>query len=432
MAGLLDTILNQVMPGPSKNPYGGLLSDAQYQQYRKRKLGENISSTGDFLMRAAMGDSSGGRSRGGQGGLLDMIKMGQYQQAQQRGRGQAASREALTAGNRYDPEKGILWDTPPQPGQEPRGILESERGGLLQRAYPEAYGKAMMEQAFPKQPAMPAGFESDPAGGMQPIQGGPASIGYLGEKAGATRAPDKPDLQYTGDPQWDAAVGKFYQINPKSGKREYTSPLTGMEITTPEGLMVRTGVRTGGADKGLTKSNRTFINKEIMKSDAALERLDNIKSSWNPEWNTLEKRADLKWAAFKEKTFGEELSPETVEELTAFSEGSSNAISNINTIIHDLTGAQMSVYEAKRLRLPEPDPGEGIWPADSPTEFAAKLDARYKAIEKVRARYRYYTQKGVYDKAVMAGKSPLDSMKVFVNPQTGERIVEIDGNWVPL
>ena len=169
-----------------------------------------------------------------------------------------------------------------------------------------------------------------------------------------------------------------------------------------------------------------------MAADAALERLDTIRTSWKPEWNTLEKRANLKWAAFKEKVFGEELTPEMRAEVAAFAEGSSNAIMNINLVIHDLTGAQMSVYEAKRLRLPEPDPGEGIWPADSPTEFKAKMDARYKAIEKVRARYRYYTQKGVYDVNEMAGKTPLDSMEVFVNPQTGERIVEIDGNWIPM
>jgi hypothetical protein len=413
MAGLLD-LLSQIMPGPSKNPYGGLLSDDQYQQYRQQQLRQGIGRMGDFFMRASMGDSSGGRGGGGQGGLLDMMRMQQYQQAQQ-GQQREEQKDARWAEQfgGYDPTSGIDWKAG-RPGSAP-GLTSNQRQqlGLLGRERGEGL---LAAQAFQKPDTL------SPEAEAQKIR-----------MAQAGRAPPMPDRQLV----------EIYDPNSPTGTRMVPrSEAAGQPGKPPfgfkmdfddQGRMISMSQgRTGMGARGLTKSNRTYINKQIMAGEAALERLDTIKASWKPEWNTLEKRAELKWAALREKAFGEELSPEIARELAAYSQGSSNAISHVNQVIKDITGAQMSAAEAKRLRLPEPDPGEGIWPHDSPTEFAAKLDARYKAIEKANARYRYYTQKGVYNVDTMAGKSPLDSMKVAVHPETGERIIvqKIGNSWI--
>ncbi len=83
MAGLLDQIYNQILPGPIKNPYPGMLSDEAYQQHRKQQLGQKISQAGDFLARASMGSAGGGQGgASGQAGLLNMMKMHQAQQEQ--------------------------------------------------------------------------------------------------------------------------------------------------------------------------------------------------------------------------------------------------------------------------------------------------------------------------------------------------------------
>ena len=453
---------------------GGLFNDPMLKQYmqqqRQQQFWGTLMQVGQGLLSAnrqgqpplralASGMAQGGRAGGqGMGGLLDWMKMQQYQQTQQR-KDQRASKLSTAFGG-LDPTTGIDWKTgrrgsigygnegpvTPQPGAnagvgsalgDGRGArptsgvynpTQTRQQGLLgddqilgllsnEQRLKHEYGQRFGENKARKTAKDVAGHQR-----------------YLDTTERVFPGVEKPaDPQYAGEPQLDPKVGKFYQTNPKTGKREYVGVQTGMNIEFPGGGSIQTGVPRGGAGaKGLTKSNRTYINKQIMAGEAALERLDAIKASWKPEWNTLEKRAELKWAALKEKAFGEELSPGIRAELIAFSEGSSNAISHVNNVIRDMTGAQMAAAEAKRLRLPEPDPGEGIWPHDSPTEFAAKLDARYKAIEKANARYRYYTQNGIYDVDQMAGKTPLDSMKVFVNPQTGERIVEIDDNWVPL
>ena len=122
MAGLLDQLLNQIMPGPSKNPYGGLLSDDMYQQYRQQQLRQGVGRMGDFLMRASGGDFSGGRGGGGQGGLLNLMKMRKYQQDQQdrQASQQKDARWAERFGG-HDPTSGITWNQG-RPGAAPPGM----------------------------------------------------------------------------------------------------------------------------------------------------------------------------------------------------------------------------------------------------------------------------------------------------------------------
>jgi hypothetical protein len=71
------------------------------------------------------------------------------------------------------------------------------------------------------------------------------------------------------------------------------------------------------------------------------------------------------------------------------------AYENLNLYIQEITGAQMSQEEAKRLRRVMPDPGDGIFDGDSPVQFEANLN---DAMSRVRAslnRYKDLRERGL-------------------------------------
>ena len=154
--GILDGLLDQILPEPTGQLPGGVQIDPALQRYMQRQqILQGIGRAGDFLMRASMGDSSGGRGSGA-GGPLEMMKLQMLlnkqregQEVRQRERGKLASREALTAGNRYDPKTEILWDTAPAPGQEPSPMTQEQEQSLAAQAYPEAMTAAAAAKYFP-------------------------------------------------------------------------------------------------------------------------------------------------------------------------------------------------------------------------------------------------------------------------------------------
>ena len=82
-----------------------------------------------------------------------------------------------------------------------------------------------------------------------------------------------------------------------------------------------------------------------------------------------------------------------------------------------------------------PDPGDagimGILSGQDPVTFKANLDSSMRDLEKARIRYEYYLKNGVSDVSSMADKTPLSDMQFAVNPDTGQRIVKVDGKWIP-
>jgi hypothetical protein len=80
-----------------------------------------------------------------------------------------------------------------------------------------------------------------------------------------------------------------------------------------------------------------------------------------------------------------------------------------------------------------PDPGEGIASGDDPITFKAKMDSVTLDLEKAAARYQYYLKNGLAtDPEKIARMTPLDSMRIAVNPETGERLIEINGELVTM
>ena len=387
--GLLDPRIEQYMKQQRQQQFWGTLS----------RMGQGIlqASMGGADFGPALAQGLGGAGQPQGGGLLDMMKM-----------------QGLLEDRDYRAQQAESQQTQ-QAAQQQYGMGLDPSQQALYGADPGGYIKAAQAQAFQKSPARKTATD---VGGYRR---------YLDTGERAFPGAEKPgDPQY-GETKWDGRVGKWYQLNPKTGKREYTSPLTGMEITTPEGLTVRTGVRTG-----MQKKTTGDIEKKLVGAREGLARLRGIAAKYRPEFQEIPTRLGVAWTGLKSRFGKGRVDSQDRRLLTEFADYRRDAISNINLYIKDITGAQMSATETDRLRLATPDPGEGIFGGDDPITFESKLRSAIQDIEKAAVRYEYYLDKGITDPEEMSRQSPLNTMRTAVNEQTGERLVEIDGQWVPL
>jgi len=195
---------------------------------------------------------------------------------------------------------------------------------------------------------------------------------------------------------WITPDGKTINLQsnllPPAGSVPYS---TGMEITTGD-TTIRTGVPTGTT----TKPTQTEIEKKIISQSEGLARIGQIASEFKPEYQQIPTRLNVEWSSLKEKMNLGTVPEKDRQVLEDFSVYRQNALENINLYIKDITGAQMSEPEAKRLRKGVPDPGEGIFGGDSPTEFQSKINNTYKKLKASLARYNYYLKQGVSEQAL--------------------------------
>ena len=80
----------------------------------------------------------------------------------------------------------------------------------------------------------------------------------------------------------DERVGKYYQVNPKTNKREYISPNEEFMIESMPGggFSIRKGpVSTGGMEK----KTRGNIEKKLLAANEGYERLKAMAVSFRPE-----------------------------------------------------------------------------------------------------------------------------------------------------
>ena len=170
-------------------------------------------------------------------------------------------------------------------------------------------------------------------------------------------------------------------------------PTKGMKIYDRDGnLIVDTTGGTGA--EGMTMKTKGAIETKILGGKEQLARMEKIAADFRPEFLEIGPRLGAAISGVKAK-LGQKVSPEDTEALIEFKTFQRKAIENINLYIKELTGAQMSEKEATRIRLAQPDPGEGIWPKDSPTQFKSKMLNSYKKLKLAKARYQMYLGKGL-------------------------------------
>lgn len=176
----------------------------------------------------------------------------------------------------------------------------------------------------------------------------------------------------------------------------------------------------------LSKPQQNKVQEKGINAIEGLKRMEGIVNSFRPEFLEIPKRLGAEWTAVKEKLNMGDVKPEDQEFLEEYSVFKQDALDNINRYIKEITGAQMSKSEADRLRKAIPDPGEGIFDGDSPTQFRSKLINGYKKMKAAHARYNYYLNKGIPATTVdeMVNSGTVVSLKDM------ERIVEERANQI--
>lgn len=416
MAGLLDFLNRPETPGLLTNLGMGMMAAGQPLQPGQTRLGVAMP----FLRQAAQVGQQV------QDAELRGLQLKQARQKASEAERQAVARGAL-ANDRpagLDPRTGIDWKQPRLPG--------SERRGLLSQAYPDAFGKAMMEQAFPKTTVSPSGFK--PAeDGLAFQKGGPADPEYLRSKAEATRAPE----QRLALERKLALAG----IDPQSpeGQKLIRADLAGQEMhftQGPEGgFSLSMGKGVGGGAGELSKPTQTSLERDLIGAREGLARLDQIQSGFQEKFQQIPHRVGTAVTALKEKLTMGTVTPEEQAELYEYTQFTRDAIENINLYIKDITGAQMAVTEAARLTRGMPNPGDGILTGDSPTEFRAKMDSVVTSLRAAAARNAYALQNGLFAdlpekqrSEALARTIPLSGMKEIMNARADELRASIRAN----
>jgi hypothetical protein len=224
-------------------------------------------------------------------------------------------------------------------------------------------------------------------------------------------------------------LGALYKIVGKGGEVVYESAENAQGKTPYEkpdraqpGFSVRTNPDGStefvyGESAGLTSSNQTRVQGDIINAQDGIARLDSIARGFKPEYQQLGTRLGAAVTAGKEK-LGIDVNPADQKVLQDFTQYKREAIDNLNLRIKELTGAAMGVQEADRIIASLPNPGQGLTDGDSPTQFKSKLDGTIRSLKEVEARRIYTTQKGIQPSSI-----PLGSMGSVIDKR-GDEIAE--------
>lgn len=179
---------------------------------------------------------------------------------------------------------------------------------------------------------------------------------------------------------------------------------------------------------GLQNPTRNAIEEKQLNTTESLARLSNIAKQFKPEFQTIESRLGYAWTNLldKFKAGRAQVTPEQQQELAAFSAYRADSISNLNQYIKEITGAAMSIPEAERIMRAMPNPGQGVFDGDGPTEFQAKLGAAVRSSQLALARYNYLKKSGFPGTVEEAAKRfPLERMNGVIQERTNAIAREI-------
>jgi hypothetical protein len=163
------------------------------------------------------------------------------------------------------------------------------------------------------------------------------------------------------------------------------------------GFTIKTNAPQGqGQGSGNQSATKNQLEEELVKIEDRIGRIEDIEETYNSEFLNTFERLKLKGAAFWEKLAGRgSLGEETERKLRNYTVFQANALDNLNRYIHEMTGAQLSQFEAERLRAPLPDPGEGAIARMSPTQFEAALGRIKETARNSKKRKEYLMRNGV-------------------------------------
>lgn len=203
------------------------------------------------------------------------------------------------------------------------------------------------------------------------------------------------------------------------------------DLLSPAAFEQQSALRTAGAPSvttnvgspnvNLTTGSQTAVQKRELNAQGALQRLDDIAASFDPEFLTVPAQLTARWQSFKDRLgsvgsiFGiEGLTPEEKQSLTEYTTFTTRTLNNMNITLNELSGAAVNEQEFLRIKgaLPNSD--------DSPTQFQAKLTNAIRDMRRSVARFHH---------AQVNGLDPLDSgialdgIDTLID-QTGNQLVQ--------
>ena len=175
--------------------------------------------------------------------------------------------------------------------------------------------------------------------------------------------------------------------------------------------------------KDITPSTKTSIEKTLLTTGDAINRLRNIRNSVKEDYFKLWTRAGFKLDKIK-SILGDKPSPKDAEAMKAFQEFQSETFENFNLYVKSITGAAMSNQEAQRIEKAMPVSGEGVWPKQSYEQFVASLSRVERMLADTQIRYKVMIDKGLATGDVEADKAAGvgDAAEAFMSHAEARRI----------
>ncbi len=154
----------------------------------------------------------------------------------------------------------------------------------------------------------------------------------------------------------------------------------------------------GGQGSGLGRAATNQLQKDMVDSSTMLVRLNDIEKSYNEGYLTAAGKFDMTRLTLLQKIAPGMMDKDDKETVKEASEFYTNALTNLNMTLNELSGAAVSVQEFKRISQALPNPGKkgflNILSGDSITDFKTKLDVAIKRSKMAVARLNYVDKNG--------------------------------------
>ncbi len=162
------------------------------------------------------------------------------------------------------------------------------------------------------------------------------------------------------------------------------NPIPGNQIVS----LTKVSTQTEGVEGALTKPGRKTIEEKVFNVRAGKQRMLEIQELFRPEYLELWTQWKAKGLAVLERA-GFKLTDEQRELLKDFTTFERRVNANLNATIKEITGAQMSEAEAKRIKKQLTDMFQ------SPTQFKAAMEDILVTLENAEGRYLLLLEKGL-------------------------------------
>lgn len=292
--------------------------------------------------------------------------------------------------------------------QKPKSAMERAAEGIVQRYAPGA-APAPAQDAAP-QPIPQSAPGGAPFAGAQPI----------------TYETPQPAAPANVDPMLINAAKQYEQTGQVPPSLMDMSPeeltiLKGNKDTANFGKAIEDAQNARNA--GVTFSPKTIndLQSDTMAKTQLLSDLRQIDRTFKPEYQTYFTKARM--VALRQGDKLGMLTKDQEQALADFTDYRQYAYTNLNNYIKSITGAAMSIEEAKRITKGMPNPGDNFWDGDTPIEARRKIDNAIEGAELSLARLRYLQNKGKMPRNGAEAEKllSLNGMKNVIMKQTRQR-----------